>query len=391
VPLSHSSVEGRSLISNATLFGASFLSAAGWLPLHLLPLLVVAVAGEHRASVSEAGLMGSAFMLGQLLAALSLPLLQVMTVRRMGIVAGVAILIVALGVSSEAGFRLLLFCWLLVGGCCGLLLYLGTTVTSQHADAAFAFTLRLAVSLLLAGLVVGGLGFIGSFASYSSIAVSLALLFLPIAILGLALYRPPQPGASTKTSVARFPSWRGATGLAMVYVLFAGQVGFWAYVVQGVGERGMRAMDAAMAVAACKILAAFILIPVAYYGKRHEIRSGLAVFGVILGAGILLIAGAKTPLTFAGGLLCWEVGFNGLSARLQSKAIQVSSAETGLWLAGALLLGAATGPALHGVAITANVQSAFLFFVLASTLMPAAWEFFVAPERNAVASRRNDI
>jgi hypothetical protein len=355
-----------------------------------LPLLVVAIAGEHRASVAEAGLMGSAFMLGQLLVALSLPLLQVATIRRMAIVAGVAIVIVALGVSSDAGFRLLLACWLLVGSCCGLLLYLGTTVTAQHADGAFAFTLRLVVSLLLAGLVAGGLGFIGSLASYSSTAIGLTLLFLPIAILGLALYRPPQPGAG-KRAPARFPSWRGATGLAVVYVLFAGQIGFWAYAVQGVGERGIGAMDAAMAVAACKILAALVLIPVAYYGKRHEFRSGLAVFGVILGAGILVIAGAKTTGSLMGGLLCWEVGFNGLSARLQSRAIQVSSTETGLWLTGALLLGAATGPALHGAAIAANIQSVFLFFVLASALMPAAWEFFVALGRNAAASQRSDI
>jgi len=335
--------------------------------------------------------MGSAFMLGQLFAALSLPLLQVVTVRRMGIVVGVASLIVALGVSSEAGFRLLLFCWLLVGGCCGLLLYLGTTVSSQHADAAFAFTLRLSVSLLLAGLVAGSLGFIGSFASYSSVAMSLALLFVPIAILGLALYKPSQLGVGTKESVARFPSLRGATGLVMVYVMFAGQIGFWAYAIQGVGERGIRAMDAAMAVAACKILAAFILIPTAYYGKRHEIRSGLAVFGLILSAGILVITGAKTLLILASGLLCWEVGFNGLSARLQSRAIEVSSTETGLWLTGAALFGAATGPALQGLAIAANIPSVSLFFVLASALMPAVWEFFVAPDRNAIASRRNGI
>ncbi len=71
--------------------------------------------------------------------------------------------------------------------------------------------------------------------------------------------------------------------------------------------------------------------------------------------------------------LLWELGLNVLSARLQAAVVQDNPATAGPWLVGALFLGAAAGPLLHGLAIQAQVPMVFAVYASLSALIPAAW------------------
>src|SRR5262245_59010132 len=90
------------------LVGASLLSAAGSLPLHLMPLIVVSLVADQRTSIAQAGWVASAVLLGQLLTSLALPTLAVRTVNRLP-VSGVALLLLLGLVASGLGGEVSLF------------------------------------------------------------------------------------------------------------------------------------------------------------------------------------------------------------------------------------------------------------------------------------------
>ncbi len=357
-----------------SLLGACLLSAAGSLPLHLLPLLVTALVAEQRAPIALAGWIGSAYMLGQLLVALILPLLRLATLRRRHAVAAVALPVVCLGVAAHGEFTVLLLCWLLTGAGCGALLYLGTTVAAQHKERIFALSLRLAITLFLAGIVIGGLQLVEALSSYFGLMTGLAVVFFAIAFIGLALYRSSIPSLEQQQRTAipsRHSRW---SGLIIIFLLFTGQLGFWAYAVQSSGDRGIGTDEAIWALAICKVFAAFALLPMAYRDQSTRSRNQLLWPGVVLALGILLMSTANTPAVFLLGVLSWEVGLNVLSVRIQAKAVEASPDHAGMWLTGAILLGAAAGPMLHGAAIGAGIGALFAAFSVASALIPAIWE-----------------
>jgi len=66
----------------ASLVGASVLSGAGSLPLHLAPLIVPVLVIDGRTSVADAGWVATAVLLGQFATALVLPLLDVRIIAR---------------------------------------------------------------------------------------------------------------------------------------------------------------------------------------------------------------------------------------------------------------------------------------------------------------------
>lgn len=127
--------------------GASVLSGAGSLPLHLMPLIVPVLVIGGRLSLADAGLVATAVLLGQLAAALILPVFDVRTIGRAQAVVLAIALLAGLCVTGIDGAATLLLGWFVVGMCCGGFQYLGTITAALHWRPAFAFPIRLGVVL----------------------------------------------------------------------------------------------------------------------------------------------------------------------------------------------------------------------------------------------------
>lgn len=82
-------------------------------------------------------------------------------------------------------------------------------------------------------------------------------------------------------------------------------------------------------------------------------------------------SGAVT--TFFVGFLLWELALNVLSARLQSNVVAANPGNAGVWITCAILLGAATGPIVHGAAIGGGIAPAFIAYAALSGLFPFFW------------------
>jgi hypothetical protein len=360
----------------AALFGASLLSASASLPLHLLPLLIVAVVADPAHSAADAGWMASACLLGQLCCALGLPALRLANLTRNRAIAAVAVLLMALAASATWPAHQLWMPWLVIGAACGALQFLGATTAAAAQDPPRAFALRLSVTLLVSGLVIFGLRHSAGFLDYRVLALALAVFFALLTGLGLVLYRPPgAPSASTVVSPfgTRVNGRGSLLGLLVVFLLFVGQPGFWAFAVQTVQQRGVVVQDVALAMAFCKVAAGLLLAALTLFKTDRPGQVGLALPAIGVAVGVTGMALAPGAALFLVALLFWELGLNVLSARLQAAVVLDNPASAGAWLTGAALLGTATGPVLHAMAIEGGVQQAFVIYACVSAMFPVAW------------------
>jgi len=70
-----------------------------------------------------------------------------------------------------------------------------------------------------------------------------------------------------------------------------------------------------------------------------------------------------------------------LSARLQAMTAQDNPRTAGMWMIGAIFLGAATGPALGGLIIRADLFWTYVVFAGVSALIPYVWAVVKTEER----------
>jgi len=357
-------------------FGASLLSAAASLPLHLMPLLVVALVAESRLPFAQAGLIASAYMVGQMVATLGLPALGFVRLRRVHAVLAVGVLLASVLASAHLSSQAMVICWFVVGAACGALQFLGATTAAAAANRRSAFALRLAVTLLISGLAIVAVQLTGGFGGYAFLMMQLGLVFLAITGVGLALYRAPSvtPSPTLPVPGSVKPATRPyrLAGLAVIFLLFVGQPGFWAYAVQNVQQRGVVLEHLAYAIAFCKTAAGLVLLA-SVMRPANKVRDGLFIPGLVVALGVVGMATASDAASFLLGLLLWELGLNVLSARLQAAVVQDNPATAGPWLTGAVFLGAAAGPLLHGLAIQAQLPLAFAAYACLSALIPVAW------------------
>lgn len=349
--------------------GASLLSAAASLPLHLMPFLVVTLVAEARLPLAQAGWIASAYMGGQLLAAALLPAAGM--TRLSARHAAVAALVLAAGpwLSVRADARDLLACWFGVGVACGALQFLGATTAAASPQRLAAFSLRLGAILVASSAAIVVLNVLAGFAGYAALATQLCLILALLGAAGLALYRPPpQQPPNAEAGSNRRVHW---LGLAAVFVVFAGQPGFWAYAVQGAQQKGIALQGMAYAIAACKALSVLVLI--AAIRRTQPAPQALLGPGLAVGAGVLVMAHATQLAPFIVGVLLWELAVNVLSVRFQAAVVSQAGSNAAPWLAATIFLGAAAGPVLHGLAIQAQARGLFVMFAAASALVPYLW------------------
>jgi hypothetical protein len=316
-------------------------------------------------------------LIGQLSSSLALPALKIVSVRRDVAIVAAITLLVGLAISSSNKFVLLLMGWFLAGQCCGTLMYLGTMVASRFPRKSFAFSFRLAIVLILAGCVSSFLQATKAFASYRALLFELILVLIPILICGIILHRPVAE-ERTKAKFAEGTRWtiRQFSGLATVYLFFVGQTGFLAYVIQQALAREMNFNDTVWSLAAVKFAAGLWLIGVAFLGFGMQRKEQFLYVGIVLISAMLTISYTLSIVVFFVALLVFEVTLNTLSARLQAAVVAARPQFAGQWLTGVILLGAATGPPLNGLAISSGLAGIFLVISLLSALAPLIWRQF---------------
>jgi hypothetical protein len=370
------------------MFGASLLSAAASLPLHLLPLLIAAVIAQGRLPVSQAGWVASACLAGQLVAAVALPLLRFTRLKRNHAGMAVAALLVALLCSNLPSAGSLLLSWFVVGLACGNLYFLATTAAAAQTNKETAFSVRLSLTLIVSGLAIFVLQFGKGFANYSLLAIQLSIVFAVLTLLGLWLYEPPVALAAASSQSAATIATKPVVlqgrwyGLVVVFILFVGQPGFWAYAVQNVQQRGVALEHVAYAIAFCKIAAGLWL----YFNSKYRSKGNLEPVtandllapGMVLVAALVCMALANAAPVFMLGVLVWELSLNVLSARLQAAVVNDNPRRAGVWLTAAIFLGASVGPTLHGLTLQLQAGALFLSYACLSALVPYIWFQFKA-------------
>lgn len=356
------------------LVGASVLSAAGSLPLQILPFLVLTLVSEGRLDIAYAGWVGSAFLIGMLSSALLLPAMGVSVLNRWRALLALSAIVVAIAASIGARFLpVFLALWYVVGLACGGLQFLGATTAAAAANKPQAFALRLAVALLVASAVIVLVSQMGGQKSYTLLAYCLMGSFTLAACVGLGLYRQTrtvQPIASNTNPLAAVRSW---SGLIVVFAFFVGQPGFWAYAMQSASQRGLDLVGAAFVIAASKTTSAVVLLYSSKKASPSTATRTLLGLGCTVAAGILVMTYSWLVMAFLIGFLIWELALNVLSARLQGVVVAASPGHAGAWITGAILLGAATGPMIHGAAIAGGVEFAFITYAAFSGLFPFFW------------------
>jgi len=352
--------------------GASLLSAAASLPLHLMPFLVLTVAAEGKLPLAQAGLIASAYMVGQLIATITLPALKFSRLSRSQAAASVAVLLAAAWVSAQLSSQAVVACWLVIGGACGALQFLGTTTAAAASNRQAAFALRLSAILFVSSIAIVALRLGSGFGGYGPLMSQVALIFAVLTIGGLIFYKEPPVAAAPQPQKTQATVPRHVSGLAVLFLLFVGQPGFWAYAVQGAQQRGIVVEHIAYAIAFCKGISGLVLLAGALR-ESQQAKEGLFWPGLGVALGVAGMALSSDLLPFLLGMLVWELALNVLSVRFQAAVARENPTAASPWLAGAIFLGAATGPALHGLGIQTGTASAFVTYSCLSALLPFLW------------------
>ncbi|MFN9775457.1 MAG: hypothetical protein ACK54X_22915 [Burkholderiales bacterium] len=358
------------------LAAASAVQAAAMLPLHLMPLLVHLAAVAWGASSLAAGSYAAAFSLGQLAATLALPALAGALPFALLVAVGGTTLsasVAAIGASSVP----IVAAWAAAGFGSGALIVASTIAIARYRRPVFAFSARLAASLLVGavgalalGLLHGHVGPRGSFEVLAATIVVLAVSAIavaPLRRLGPSITPAVRTAMASRRSL---PTARVLLGLVLLCALFAGQVGTIVLLVRRVVAGGVALSDAVMVMAACKCTAAVFVVATA------RARSGtrrVRTTAVLLAASVALMSVADDLGTLTAALLVWELCVNRLSAVMQGTLAALSPGITGAWSSALLLGGAAVGPVLHGAALDHGAGPLFLAFAMASAIAAGLW------------------
>lgn len=366
--------------------GASILAAGASIPLHLLPVLVLALSADGRLDAAHAGWVGSAYMLGQLAMALVLPLARVTRVR-WGAACGATLAMLAGAILSDSrSVAVLLGCWFFVGAFGCSLHYLATTTAAASPDRRYAFAIRMGTSSALGSCLIMGLQVFRPAVDYAAIVGLYVIATSVVGSVGLALLAGQGAASATAAptpavaagSPASGPGVALLTGLGALFILFVGQHGLWAFAVKGATQRGLPIAQLLWAVALCKMAGAAMVWATARTGLATP-GASMRIPGVAVAIGGATVAFAPHAAPFCIGLLLWEIGFNILSARFQASLAQQDPRRAGMWITAALFLGAATGPALAGVALGMGAFPFFAVIAAATALLPSLWAARATP------------
>lgn len=341
--------------NDRSLLSACTLSGSGAMPLHLRSVLVAVLVSDGITSVSGAGIVGGLILLGQCIMAALLAIANVKQITRHHIIVVSAILMASLAASPFALYA----SWFIVGLCCGVLQFVGTLATALHPQQTYAFRVRLGFSLSLAGSTAAVL-LLMPLKSYTLLLLVLALVFSLMLTTGTSLLQPmrapPRKVGKSDSDKLKY------VVLAMIFLLYVGQGGLLAYILQQGTQRGFTLTETIWALAIVKIVAGTLLL------VARSQKISLWVLSIVLAvANVVVMTTTSLPL-FVAGFFLLELGFNFMGARLQALTASIAPVFAGQWLVSVYLLASAIGPVLQGYALEADLP--FLTFAVIAALLP---------------------
>ena len=358
--------------------GACVLSAVGSLPMHIMPVLIASAILAERVTASQAGVFAAMYVIGQLVVTTVLPLMAVRFLRSERAMQVCVLLVAVICLSAQLSGKLFYFNWFLIGICCGMLSYLGSTAAAAVENKSLAYAVRLGVTLLVAGFTMLVFYCIDKYAGFGQLTATLAIVVSLLSVVGLFFYKPPAMTHTEEHPLSRVTQsvFHERTHLGLFYLfLFAlAQVGFIVFAIESATQRGVNISDALWAFALCKIIAAFLLLTRQgkYARQRNSFHTTLLCMPVLM-AGCMMVASTQTMLFFFLGVLLWETSVNVISSSFQASVVEVNPSIGGMYLTSVLLFGSAVGPIINGAAISASLEEYFYALVLVSIFLPLLW------------------
>jgi cytochrome P450/MFS family permease len=353
----------------SVLVAASLVSAAAALLFNVMPALLTAAASRFSLDAGQIGVVGSSYLAGfAVVAATSNQWLGRFNWRAL-VVGGTAASVAALAAAGlSQSFGALLAALVVAGAGLGVLYTLCIAVISENQAPDSAFGVKLTAEVALGGAALLTLtGFAIPHWGFSGAALALAAMVAVAALAGLpgfparrALTPPAErfsmkgrPGGFGATLRAVTRDWAPWSGLAGLFISFAGLSALWAFVTQIAPTFGVSDQAASGAFMAALVASGAAGIAAAVMGDRFGRATPLA-------AGLVLaIAGAAA--------LEWGHGFSGYLAGVvlavglwnfpmaYQMGMIASADERGhvaVLMPAALAIGGAVGPVLAGALLT---------------------------------------
>lgn len=340
------------------LISAAAISAAGALPFNIFPLFLSAVADQFQFDSRQLGLVGSSYLAGSSIVALTAIYWMGRAPWRYALAVAIAIILLSIFALGAATQPIALFGSVAIfGGANCVLFSISLTILSRYRDPSRAFGMKLCAEMLLASMVIIAMtaviivqfGFLG-------FLVGLALIY---AASALAIFNVPLNAGSTghekRGSLPFRRLMRGGrtAWLACValFVQFAVMSGVWGF-LERIGGAFQLAPDLIGTVLSTSLLAGLAAglgaaVVGGRFGEVTALASALlaimlALFCLWLGNG--LAAYAIGAMLFAGSLQLFAVYQMGLITAVDADEtfvtlipfILASSGALGPWAAGAL-------------------------------------------------------
>ncbi|GAA6143874.1 hypothetical protein NBRC116584_36930 [Hydrogenophaga sp. 5NK40-0174] len=343
-----------------------------------MPLLVALWLAGGQANVESVGWVSSAYYFGVLISLLALPMLRMSNPHGALIVFASAVLPVVFWLSGSRSGLTLAAAWLAGGLCAGLMQYVGSVVCAGAQDKRGAFAIRLATSLLLAGcvtLLVAAAAWVNAnWVTPATVLVELLFLLLALYLLGYhaGTSQLSRPATSSAPELMSVP-W---LGVLLLFCLFVGQIGFYAFALKGAAESVDTPIAQLLpALAVSKVLVGFIVMVWVKRGRDLVRLLGFGKTGLLAGGAVFLISSSGHWWVILLALAIWELSFNSLVAAFLGEMAKLNPLFVGMWSSIPVFLGSAVGPILHGWLISGSLAFGFVVFAIATPLLPAVWVF----------------
>jgi len=383
------------------LAAASLVSAAAALLFNVMPALLTAAASRFSLNDGQIGIVGSSYLAGFALVAV----FSNQWIRRLNwraLVGGAtAVSVLSLGACGVATtYETLLAALVVAGASLGVLYTLCIAVISENhrPDPAFGIKLTFevvlggAALLVLAGFAIPRWGFSGAAFALAAI-VGIAALAGLIGFPARRALTPPaerftmKGGRGGAAAVRRdWPAWSGLAGL---FVSFAGLSALWAFLTQLAPTFGVSDQAASNAFMAALVASGVAGVLAAVMGDRFGRAKPLAIGMLLAIAGAAALQwghgfpGYLVGVTLAVGLWNFPMAYQmGMIATADERG------HVAVLMPAALAIGGAVGPALAGLLLTHGHDYAPLYALFAGATAVGLFAFVALGQRLAARTGR---
>lgn len=361
------------------MIGATLLSAAGSLPLHLAPVLVATVLASRPVTNAQAASLISCIMAGQIAAVLVSTRIRIERINRLAVIGTFAVFF-ASTLSTPWIDNQLLFnlAWFVAGLVCGLLMQFGIVTAANSRLKLQAFAYRLSFALFFSGVVSSGVLLFGKRPEYGQLIALLGSVMCFIFLVGVTIWKRDGSSDAPSTSARHV----GVTpvdlaGLGLLLLFFAGQTGFLSNAAHFTSQNSVSLGDTAAALGISKIAISFVIFAIAIRGSGNSWRQQM-VYALFLCGAVILISLQQDFAWIVVGFIIFELCLNLSSAAFMASLSEAFTLKAKNLLLMAILLGVLSGPPLAGHLIDEGLNIVPILLALMTAFLPIVWSFYLA-------------